>query len=254
MILLKSTYLGHWEEHRMKIYSVMNIDIIDSRKIINREVFQKALKVYLKELSDEYTSILVAPITITLGDEWQVVLREVKESYNVYMAIKEYLNAQGLGCYCGIGIGTISTDEAMDTREMDGQAFILAREGLNIAKRNKKAYNRAIPTKDCKVYLKGPHALKHKKSQGELEKEGKVEDPIIDFEAMINNVIQNNELHLKKLTKVQKQVIEAYKKLGSYSAVQDKEKISKSNVSNRLRASNYWLMMRLRSQVAVALV
>lgn len=63
----------------MKVYSVMNIDIIDSRKIINREAFQKTLKVYLKRLSDEYTSILVAPITITLGDEWQVVLREVGE-------------------------------------------------------------------------------------------------------------------------------------------------------------------------------
>lgn len=218
----------------------MNIDIIDSRKIINREAFQKALKVYLKELSDEYTSILVAPITITLGDEWQVVLREVKESYNVYMAIKEYLNAQGVGCYCGIGIGSISTDEARDTREMDGQAFILAREGLNIAKRNKKAYNKVIPTKDCKVYLRGPHATKYRTPQNESEEQ--LIGEIIDFEEMINNVIQNNELQLKKLTKVQKQVIEAYKRLGSYSAVENKEKISKSNVSNRLRASNYWLM------------
>ncbi|WP_054742561.1 SatD family protein [Cellulosilyticum ruminicola] len=222
----------------MKVYSVMNIDIIDSRKIINREAFQKTLKVYLKRLSDEYTSILVAPITITLGDEWQVVLREVGESYNIYMDIKEYLSAQGVGCYCGIGVGTISTDEAMDTREMDGQAFILAREGINIAKRNKKAYSKVIPTKDCKVYLRGPHTAKRKTLESETEAVG----DYIDFEAMINNVIQNNELHLKKLTKVQRQVIEAYKKLGSYSAVENEEKISKSNVSNRLRASNYWLM------------
>lgn len=48
---------------------------------------------------------------------------------------------------------------------------------------------------------------------------------------------------------MQQQVINAYEELGSYSAVENKEKISKSNVSNRLKASNYWLIEANRQMI-----
>lgn len=220
----------------MNIYSVIDIDIVDSRKIVDRETFQEELKGYLNKLSEEYAGILVAPITITLGDEWQIVLKDVGESYNICMKIQQHLRKSGVSCYCGIGIGTMSTSEAKDTREMDGQAFILARESLNIAKCNKNAYNKVIPTKDCRIFLKGPISLENE----EAESEETISR--IAYEDMINNVMQNNESHLKKITKVQQQVIEAYEQLGSYSAIESQGKISKSNVSNRLKTSNYWLI------------
>lgn len=220
----------------MNIYSVIDIDIVDSRKIADRGTFQEQLKGYLNKLSEEYAEILVAPITITLGDEWQIVLKDVGESYNICMKIQQHLRTLGISCYCGIGIGTMSTSEAEDTREMDGQAFILARESINIAKCNKNAYNKVIPTKDCKIFFKGPASLK----EDETENEDTIHQ--VAYEDLINNVIQNNESHLKKITKVQQQVIEAYEQLGSYSAIESQGKISKSNVSNRLKASNYWLI------------
>lgn len=218
------------------IYSVINMDIVSSRKITNREFFQGQLKHYLNELSQQYAEILVAPITITLGDEWQIVLKDVTQSYNICISIQQYLIKQGAACYCGIGIGQMSTQEAWDTREMDGQAFVLARESLNIAKSNKNAYSKLIPTRDCKVFFKGPDLA------APINEGQEAYSTHIMFEDIINNIIQNNESHLKKITSVQQQVIHAYEQLGSYSAIENKEKISKSNVSNRLKASNYWLI------------
>nr|WP_302598656.1 SatD family protein [uncultured Cellulosilyticum sp.] len=225
------------------IYSVINIDIVNSRKITHRDAFQEQLKAYLNALSQQYAAVLVAPITITLGDEWQIVLKDIGESYNICMNVQQYLTQLGATCYCGIGIGEMSTRESQDTREMDGQAFILARESLNIAKCNKNAYSKMIPTKDCKIFFKGPN-LSEATGQGQEE-----DFTHIIFEDIINNIIQNNETHLKKITRVQQQVINAYEELGSYSAVENKEKISKSNVSNRLKASNYWLIEANRQMI-----
>lgn len=224
-----------------RIYSVIDIDLVDSRKINNRKIFQEELKHYLNELSQQYAAVLVAPITITLGDEWQIVLKDVTQSYNICIDVQQHLMKLGAACYCGIGIGEISTNEAQDTREMDGQAFISARQSLDIAKCNKNAYSKVIPTKDCRIFFKGPH-VPQTMSQGQKE-------DFIIFEDIINNIIQNNESHLKKITKVQQQVITAYEQLGSYSAIEDKEKISKSNVSNRLKASNYWLIEANRQMI-----
>ena len=139
----------------MNIYSVLNIDLVKSREINNRIEIQSKIKQYFLKLNNKYNNILVAPITFTLGDEWQIIIRDVRESYNIFTEIKLFLRLNNLDSYCGIGIGTISTDEANDTREMDGDAFIYAREALNIAKKSNRFYNGVIYTKDCKLAMQG---------------------------------------------------------------------------------------------------
>ena len=108
-----------------RLYSVINMDIMNSRNIKDRESIQNTIKVYLNSISQNYQSILVAPITMTLGDEWQIVLRDISESYNIFKEIQLFLKEHDIKCYGGLGIGSINTSISYDTREMDGEAFIL---------------------------------------------------------------------------------------------------------------------------------
>ena len=113
----------------LKIYSVINMDIVNSRKLNNRKEINIQLENYFKSLEEQYKDSLVSKITFTLGDEWQIVLRNIKVSYDISTKIKVFLYNFDIECYCGIGIGTISTKEDDDTRKMDGEAFIYARQG-----------------------------------------------------------------------------------------------------------------------------
>ena len=62
------------------ICSVINMDIVNSRGINNRIQIQNIIKNYLNTLSNKYKKELLSPITITLGDEWQIVLKDISKS------------------------------------------------------------------------------------------------------------------------------------------------------------------------------
>ena len=64
----------------LKIYSVINMDIVNSRKLNNRKEINIQLENYFKSLEEQYKDSLVSKITFTLGDEWQIVLRNIKVS------------------------------------------------------------------------------------------------------------------------------------------------------------------------------
>ena len=96
-----------------RLYSVINMDIMNSRNIKDRESIQNTIKVYLNSISQNYQSILVAPITMTLGDEWQIVLRDISESYNIFKEIQLFLKEHDINndklnnslfsyVYCGL--------------------------------------------------------------------------------------------------------------------------------------------------------
>lgn len=236
----------------MSIYSVLNIDLVGSRKIENRIEIQSEIKNYFSILNNKYDNILVAPITFTLGDEWQIVIREIKESYNIFTEIKLFLRLNNINCYCGIGIGGISTKEANDTREMDGEAFIYAREAINIAKKSNRFYNDVLHTKDCNLVLIGKNINTPNNNQllvSELDDElecaidSDIDDIIpLNFIDIINNIIQNNEMIESKFTDKQIEIISLYEKFGSYSNIEKEyPTYTKSGISNKLSAANYSL-------------
>lgn len=128
------------------MYTVINIDIVDSRKIINRADFQKSLENYIEIVNSEFKNSLLAPITITLGDEFQIILKRVRQSYTIINRFQQLLKEKSVNIYAGIGIGSISTDIYSDTRKMDGECFIKAREALTIIK-NKNYSTKEINSK-----------------------------------------------------------------------------------------------------------
>ena len=212
----------------MAVYAVLNIDIVGSRAISDRAKFQDVLKAHLETLSCTYSTSLVAPITLTLGDEWQIVVRDLGQVYNLYLEVKTFLKTWQQDCYCGIGIGQMSTKEAGDTRQMDGEVFILARESLTILKSNKRSYRKLIPTKECRVFVRASSSCRL---------------PIPSLDLILNNILQNNETLLARVTPKQAEVIKLYESLGTYSEITKAyPHLSKGMISERLKASNYWLI------------
>ena len=209
-------------------YLTMICDLKHSRQIQNREVIQYKLIELLKSANEKYKDYLVASFIITLGDEWQIVVRDLGQVYNLYLEVKTFLKTWQQDCYCGIGIGQMSTKEAGDTRQMDGEVFILARESLTILKSNKRSYRKLIPTKECRVFVRASSSCRL---------------PIPSLDLILNNILQNNETLLARVTPKQAEVIKLYESLGTYSEITKAyPHLSKGMISERLKASNYWLI------------
>lgn len=225
------------------------MDIVNSRKLQNRKEINIQLENYFSKLEDKYKDSLVSKITFTLGDEWQIVLRNIKISYDISNKIKDFLYNFNIECYCGIGIGTISTNEYEDTRKMDGEAFIYAREALNIAKSNKKFYSKKLFTKDCKTVLRC-RELKSDAIEEVAITSDTEESILINYQEIINNIIQNNEMIESKFTYKQRNIIALYEELESYSEIQNKyPNISKSSISKKITSSNYLLTLHNKKMI-----
>lgn len=226
------------------MYSVINMDIVSSRKIKDRANFQEELKIYLKTLSKKYSKILVAPITFTLGDEWQIVSSSPEKSYDIFKEIQRYLLRKNIQVYCGIGIGKISTNLSKDTREMDGEVFINGREAINIAKKTKGFYGQNIKSKHNRVFFKGadlPIDLYNKFILDEIAVTSEYDDNIT-LNQVINSIIENNETIESKFTEKQRELIDLYEKHGSYNnMISTDGNLSKSNISQRLNSCSYFL-------------
>ncbi|MGG7177654.1 SatD family protein [Clostridium paraputrificum] len=227
----------------MNIYSVINMDIVGSRKLFNRERIQEEIIRYFDILNFKYKDILVAPINITLGDEWQIVLNSPEKSYSIYNEIRLYLAKKSIITYCGIGIGSISTAEYNSSTKMDGEAFISAREALNITKNKRNKY---IHSKANRVIIRTSQSLyTFMESVSEIAVTNYSSVPTkesISSIDIINILIENNEILFNNITDKQLEAIELYEKYGSYNKIiEAKEANSKSSISQRLNKAEYFV-------------
>ena len=176
------------------IYSVINMDIVHSRKIKNRIEVQNIIKNYLKSLSKKYEDKLLTPITITLGDEWQIVLKDISKSYTIITEINEFLDDYSIKTYSGIGIGSISTEVYSNSSNMDGEAFINARNAINIAKKS----GDTIKSKVNRVYLNEYSIMEKDEVAISLVSDGGY--PKVNIGYIINALIENTEILINKVT------------------------------------------------------
>ncbi|WP_455210237.1 SatD family protein [Kaarinaea lacus] len=103
-------------------------DIIASRKIKDRSSVQKQLKATVRQLNRKNPNLL-SPYTITLGDEFQAVFNNANQMFDDIMCIISALYPER--ARFSIGIGTIDTPiNKQQAIGMDGQAFYLARKGI----------------------------------------------------------------------------------------------------------------------------
>lgn len=117
----------------MKLIAVI-ADLVDSRKITDRKTVQNKLKRVLKDLSSNRS--IVSPYTITLGDEFQVLYKSSRGLFTDIFQIMAKIRP--VDCRFSIGLGDITTKiNKIEALGMDGPAFHVARDSLEILKKTK---------------------------------------------------------------------------------------------------------------------
>ncbi|MFD3157103.1 SatD family protein [Haloimpatiens sp. FM7330] len=233
----------------MNIFSVINIDIVNSRKLQDRQAIQETLNNYIKEVNNTFKEDLASSITMTLGDEWQIVLKEPNKSYCIIDKFQRLLKKYNIDIYAGIGIGSISTKIYDDTRLMDGECFVKAREALNISKNNNRFYSKNLNSKKNRIYFNGENInfINHTLTTPilrEVAVTGEEESLCsLSINNIINTLIENNEVLKSKITNKQLEIIDLYEKVGSYNnIVKNRPEISKASISQKLNDANYFVI------------
>lgn len=121
-------------------YAVVNADLVLSRHLTDRVAVQRRLMKLAHTLNSSFKSKLAAPFMITLGDEIQGLLKESGDFPAIVSKVHGVFRPESVTI--GVGIGGIATHLSPRVTEMDGPAFVRAREAVEVAK--KKNYEVVI--------------------------------------------------------------------------------------------------------------
>ncbi len=200
-----------------KKVAVITADIIGSREIVDRGELQRKIKKVLLEINQNHSEEILAEFMITLGDEFQGLVKDIGKSYDVFSEIQTKLHP--VGVHCGIGIGDIETAISDKVTEMDGTAFHRSRKALVLAKESK-----------AEVLINSG-------------------DP--SFDETINIIVDLLSTIKKRWTKRQREVIKYYRskenlKLEDVARVFD---VTKQSISQILDAANWRLVTRTEEKI-----
>lgn len=114
-------------------FAVVNADLVLSRRLTDRRGVQRALMKLCERLNSEFQTGLAAPFMITLGDEIQGLLAESLRFPAVVSSIHTVFRPEAITI--GVGIGGVTTRPSPRVTEMDGPAFVNARNAVEAAKK-----------------------------------------------------------------------------------------------------------------------
>lgn len=116
-------------------YCTLICDIKESRKLKNREDIQYKILDMLKEANELFKSDIVSPFLITIGDEWEGLLKHPCDYRKIISFFNSHLS--DVQFYSGIGIGDISIHNLrLPVNQLDGPTFHRARQAIKYAKLN----------------------------------------------------------------------------------------------------------------------
>lgn len=120
-------------------YVVIIGDIIDSKKITNRNEVQHKLKKVLQDINHKYANDIVAKFIISLGDEFQGLIKNQGNALKITFDIERELTPIKLRF--GVGIGSVNTDiDFNNSLEIDGPAYYRARKMIQKIENKKSQY------------------------------------------------------------------------------------------------------------------
>lgn len=192
-------------------------DIVKSKKVIERNEAQKKLKTVLEKINKKYGNEIASNFMITLGDEFQGLLKCRK---NIIRIISEIEMAMfPIQLRFGIGIGKIDTEINRDIPlGADGPAYHNARKMIDELKRKERKYE----TNYSNVMIC---------SQGDNEQ----------IDMLLNTILSLCSAIKAKWTSRQMEIISCYIKSGkNQHRAAEKLGISKSSVNKALNNSNYY--------------
>lgn len=113
------------------LYVALIGDMIKSREVNQRKVLQEKLEDILATINFDYGKFIESKFLITVGDEFQGLLKPSAPIYKMICRIVESLYP--VQVRFGLGLGGITTPVREVALGMDGPAFYAAREALDIA-------------------------------------------------------------------------------------------------------------------------
>lgn len=201
-------------------------DIVESKKIKDRRPVQSELDQVLNEINDLYSHEIASKFIITLGDEFQGLLRAGTSTMKIIEKIE--FKMYPIRVRFGIGAGEITTDIDPDlSLGADGPAYHNARNMINELK-----------------------AAEKKKMESKLNMKIEIEDHA-EIAELINTVFSLNTVLKAKWTHRQWEIINAYVNLnGTQNDVAQMIGINQSNVQKALAHSNFYSYQKAVNTVA----
>ena len=103
-------------------------DIIQSKQVNDRAKLQETIQTAFKRIDSKYSNVIQSKFTLTLGDEFQALLKLSKEIFELLEEL-EYLIP--VPFRYGLGYGTLNTDFDKEVSiGADGPAYWHAREAI----------------------------------------------------------------------------------------------------------------------------
>jgi hypothetical protein len=205
-------------------------DIISSRKIENRKLFQKQLSAVLDDINRAYSQDIASKFVITLGDEFQGLLKRADRLLEITDKIKFQL--EPVEIRFGIGVGRMITEIIPETSVgADGPAYWCARNAILLI-HEKNDYNVS------KIII-------------EAEEQN-------DFVDVINESLRLCDYMEKKWRSSQKKMVKKSVLQFGHSKIPQKElaallNLSVQTVNVKIQSTGYYNYLRLKKSVCQAL-
>lgn len=133
------------------VYTAVIGDIKDSKKILNRGQIQEKLNIVLKQVNEIYDTDISAKFIITLGDEFQGLLKNNRHLLDIIKYIQREMYPVLLRF--GIGIGQITTDIFQEAAiGADGPAYYAAREMIEHLREQEKKMKKQAADIQISIY------------------------------------------------------------------------------------------------------
>ncbi len=198
-------------------YIVIIGDMIDSKKIIDRKNTQIRLKKVLSEINNKYAKDIASKFTITLGDEFQGLLKSKNNIMNIIFDIE--MEMSPISLRFGIGVGEISTEINFEySSEIDGSSYHRARTMIEKLEIIKNQYS----TRQANILLSS-------------------QDKNAEIDKLLNSLFSVCTVLKSKWTSRQTEIIYAYL-LSEENQYKTAEKlgITQSSVNKGLNNSNFY--------------
>ena len=204
-------------EFSYKPYIALIGDIKSSKEIEERKKVQDKLKSTLDKINQDYKDDISSKFIITLGDEFQGLLKTGKNVIRIVEQIQ--LNMHPIAIRFGIGIGAVTTDINYDMSiGADGPAYYKAREAIE--------------------YLKG-NELKNKTYVSDIRLE--VDEDTNEIADMINTILSLLTVLKENWTDRQREIIlDFIKNQDSQKKTAKRLGIVQSTVQRGLKSGNYY--------------
>ena len=198
-------------------YIAIIADIKNSRKIDNREIFQKEFIDVIKKLNKFFANSIVSKITVTTGDEFQGLINDLSIVIDIITYLR--LNLKSVEFRYGVGIGSLITDVDKNIAiGSDGPAYYMARDAINSVKKSENSNKKAKT--DIMIYS---------------------EEPLKDL-PYINLLLKNNYYLYTRMSARQREIVNYFilnndKKEKDTS---DELKVSQQSINKSLHSAGYY--------------